>query len=125
MACLVLQIALHDDVAAEHDLADRLAVGGCLPHGLRVHHGQALQRGIAHALPRLLAPARAPPVEAIPFAMPFVDDRRPVGLGQPVEMGHGEAGIGHAGEHGFRRRRGGGVEGHGLRKLALVGFAWR
>ena len=35
-------------------------------------------------------------------------------------MRHRKAGIGHAGKHGFRRRRGRGVEGHGLRERALV-----
>ena len=56
----VLQIALHDDVAAEHHLADRLAVGGRLLHRRGVHHGQAFERRVAHALPRLLRRARRP-----------------------------------------------------------------
>ena len=42
--------------------------------------------------------------------MPFVDHGRAVGFGQPVDMRDVEPGIGHAGEHRLRRRRGGGDE---------------
>ena len=56
--CLrIFQIALHDDVAAEHNFAQRLAVGGHARHGLRVHDGQAFERDVAHALADFLGVA--------------------------------------------------------------------
>ena len=47
---LVLQVALHHQVAAEHDLAHGLAVGGHRLHGHRVEHGDRLLHVVAHAL---------------------------------------------------------------------------
>ena len=56
----VLEIALHHDVAAEHDLAEGLAVGRHGLHGLGVDHVEGFEHRIAHALPGLLAPRIRP-----------------------------------------------------------------
>ncbi len=50
---LVLQIAFHDDVAAEHDLADGLAAARHCAHGVRIKHGDGFLKRIGHALPAL------------------------------------------------------------------------
>ncbi len=73
------------------------------------HHGQRLERGVARR-PGAPSSGAAGGVERVPVGLPFVDDRRAVGLGQAVEMGDVEAVIGHGGEHRFGRRRGGGEE---------------
>ena len=51
---LVLEIALHHHVAAEHHLAQRLAVARHRLHGLGIEHVERLERHVAHALARLL-----------------------------------------------------------------------
>ena len=48
----------------------------------------------------------------IPFAMPIVDACRAISLSQAVDMGDVEARFHHAGQDGFRRRRGGRDEFH-------------
>ena len=62
----VLQIALHHDIAAEHHLAHRLAVGGHAFHRLRVDDVERLERVIAHALARFQLRLRRA-VERVPF----------------------------------------------------------
>eukprot|EP00961_Rhodomonas_salina_P074907 1005882-Rhodomonas_salina.6 len=48
----VLEVALHDEVAPEHELAGRLAVGWHRLHRLAVQHLEILQRVRVDALPR-------------------------------------------------------------------------
>ena len=82
----VLEIALHHDIAAEHDLAQRLAVGLDVFHGLGVHHRKPFERVIAHAL----ADALVEPIlgrKLVPGGMPLIQRGGTVGLGQAVEMG--------------------------------------
>ncbi len=117
----VLEIALHHDVAAEHDLAHGLAIGGHALHRLGIHHGEILERMVANALPRLLGGARRA-VEQVPVGLPVIDHRRAIGFGQAIEMRDVEPLLGHGGEHRFRRRRRGGEELHLLRQRALLGI---
>ena len=49
----VLQVALHHDVPAKHDLAHGLAIGGHFLQGAGVHHRHALLQDIAHPLPAI------------------------------------------------------------------------
>jgi len=49
--------------------------------------------------------------QIVPLVVPFVNGGGAVGLGQAVEMGELEAGLGHGAEHGLRRRGRGVVEG--------------
>ena len=76
-------------------------------HRCRIEHVELLEHRIAHALARLLCGLLVSR-EAVPVAVPVVDDGRPVGLGQPVDVGDVEAGGLHRREHrlGRRRRRG-------------------
>ena len=64
VAVSVLQVALHHDVAAEHDLAHGLAVGRHRLHRLGVEHRHAFLQRVAHALaavqPRPLADQSLP-----------------------------------------------------------------
>ena len=46
----VLEVALHHDIAFEHDFAHGLAICRADRHGLWVHHGHALLQHIAHPL---------------------------------------------------------------------------
>ena len=46
----VLQVALHGDVALEHDLAERLAVARHRLQRRRIQHRQAFLQLVAHAL---------------------------------------------------------------------------
>ena len=70
-----------------------------------VAHAEPVERAVADALARLLG-RLACRVEPVPFGLPVIDHGRPVGLGQPVEMGDVEARLAHGGEHRLRRRRG-------------------
>jgi hypothetical protein len=101
----ILEIALHRDVAAEHDLAHGLAVGGNRGHGLGIHHRQALFHEVAHALAAVQAGALAD-VERAPLLVLRAHGGRPVYLGQAVDMRDVEAHALHALDH--RRWRGGG-----------------
>ncbi len=112
---LVLEIALHHHVAAKHHLAHRLAVGGHAQHRLGVHHVERFERVIAHALARLQSGLRRR-VERGPLLLPVVDDSGAVDLGEPVEVGHLEAGLAHRRQHGGGGRRGGGEEAHDMRQ---------
>ena len=51
----ILQVALHDVVAAHHDLADGLAVARHRGHGRGIHHLEAFEHRVAHALAGLQA----------------------------------------------------------------------
>ena len=121
VAGLVLEVALHHHIAAEHHFAHRFSVGGHRPHRLGVHDVERLERMIANALARLEMRLRVG-VERVPLVLPVVDHRRPIDLGQAVKMGHLEAGFAHRLEHGGGRRGGGGEEAHdvGQRPLLVV-----
>ena len=62
----VAEIALHGDVAAEHDLAHRLPVGRHRLHRVGIEHGHRLLHRHAHALP------------AVAFGAAIERQRRPV-----------------------------------------------
>ena len=91
---LVLEIPFHDDIAAKHHFAHRLAVGGHALHRFGINDVEPLQRVIAHALARLQHGLLVG-FERVPFVLPVVDDRRTIGLGQPIEMRDFEAGLLH------------------------------
>ena len=55
---LVLEVALHHDIPAEHHFADGLAVARYLAHSLGVEHGDGFLKRIRHALAPLLLRAR-------------------------------------------------------------------
>ena len=116
---LVLEIALHHHIAAEHDFAERGPVARHWLHAVRIEHVERLERQIAHALARFLCRLLRR-IELVPFGMPVVHHRRAVGLGQPVKMRDVEAGLFHRGQHGFRRRRRGGEELHHMRQRLLL-----
>ena len=102
----VLEIALHDDVAAEHDLAHRLPVGGHLGHRRGVDHRHRFLERVANALaavePRLLRDRLVLPRRAL-----HRHRRRPVDLGQAIDVGDVDADPRHALDHRCRRRRAG------------------
>ncbi|MGY3467361.1 hypothetical protein ACVW0I_004232 [Bradyrhizobium sp. LM6.11] len=82
---LVLEVALHHDVAAEHDLADGLAIARHLPHGLRIDDGDAFLERVGHALPPLQAGALGGG-EFIPAGLLGADRGGAVDLCQAVDM---------------------------------------
>ena len=107
---VVTVVAEHDVVAADRDVADRLAVGRhILP--VVVENPQRPGDDVGRTLP---GAQRGLPVrlEVIPLRLPFVDGQRTVGLGEPVQMGDGEAQLAQAREQGGRRRRAAGVHVH-------------
>ena len=114
---LVLEIALHDDIAAEHDLAERPAVGGRLLHRGGVHHRQIFERVIAHALADAFGQSFLVR-KLVPGGVPFIQRRGAVSLGQPVEVGQLETRFVHLGEHGGGRGRGGVVESDAMAEVA-------
>ena len=116
---LVLEVALHHHVAAEHHLAHRLPVGGDRLHRLGVEDVERLERVIAHALARLQMRLGLG-VERVPLVLPVVDHGGAVDLGQAVEMGDLEARLAHRLEHRGGRRRGGGEEAHEMRQRLLL-----
>ena len=98
----VFQIPLHDDIAAKHDLAHGLPIGGCGGHALRVFQGHALLQGIANTLApiqqSLLVQALGRPIAAL-------DAHRcgAIDLGQAINVCDVKAQLGHALQHGCRR----------------------
>ena len=115
---LVLEIALHDDIAAHHHFAQRLAVARNRRHRLGVEHIQRFKRSVTHALARLFHRLFRRS-ERVPFLVPVVDHGRPVTLGQSVKMRDAEAGLFHRREHGFRWRRRSGEEFDHMRQRLL------
>src|SRR5437667_7362405 len=114
----VLQVALHGDVSAEHDLAHGLAVRGNGLHRLRIHHRQALFHEIAYALATVALGATAY-VEALPLLLLRAHGGRAVDLGQTVYVGELPAHALHALDHG-RGRRGGRDHGVHFVRYALA-----
>ena len=116
----VLQVALHDDVAAEHDLPHGLAVGRGLHHRLGVHDGHALLQRVAHALPAVQAGLLGEVLRRPGLAL-HRHRGRAVDLGQPVGVRDPEAHARHALDHRGRRRGAGHHAVHRLRDArALV-----
>ena len=97
----VFQITLHHDVAAKHDLAHGLAIGGNLSHGFRVHHRHALLQLVAHPL----AAIEAGLLGHIGLGPTLALDRTgcwAIHLGQTIDMGDVKTNVGHALDHGCR-----------------------
>ena len=98
----VLQIALHDDVAAHEDLAHRRTVCRHRCEARRICDHQIVEHRIGDALARL-EPRPLGGRQLIPFAVPGTDHSGAVDLGQPVDMGDAKAETLHPLDH-----RGGG-----------------
>ena len=98
----VLQIALHHDIAAEHDFAHGLAVGRHIGHVVCVHHRHTLLQRVAHALAavqaRLLRQRLIGPLRAL-----CSHRGRAIHLGKAVNMGDVKTDLRHALDHGGRR----------------------
>src|SRR5215471_13603116 len=88
---LVLKIAFHHHITAEHDLAQSLAVARNRTHGFRIDDIERVEYGIGDALARFLG-GLIGRIERLPFAVPIVDGGRAVSLRQAVKMGDVEAG---------------------------------
>ena len=114
----ILEVALHRDIAAEHDLAHRLAVPRHGLHRFRVEYRHALLAGVANALPPVAFGARAD-VERIPLRMLRTHGRRPVRFGEAIDVRDVEAQPFGALDHGRGRRRSGDESVHLMRDAAL------
>ena len=106
---LVLVIALHHRVAAQHDLALGFAVARDKLACLGVHHRRALMHREGHALAALQVGKRVE-FEIVPFLAPNTLGDMAIGFGQAVDMRHLEIHLGHLLQDGCRRR-GAGSEG--------------
>ena len=94
----LLQIALHHDIAAERDLALRLAIPGHRLGGFGVQDQHIFLQFVSHAL----AGFQRRPLgqrQIIPTRLFGTDDRRAVDLGQSVGVGHLDAHILHRRDH--------------------------
>ena len=98
----ILQIALHDDVAGEHQLAQRLAVVRDFGAGLAVDDRERGLGRVAHALAGVLLHPRFQR-QRRPVVVLGAERGRAVGLGQSVDVGQREADGLHALDHGRRR----------------------
>ena len=116
----VLQVAAHHDVASEHDLAHGLAVGRHFAQGLGMHHGHAFLERVANALAAVEARLLGEGFRRPRFA-PHRDRRRPVDLGETVDVRDVEADPRHAFDHRRRRRGAGDHRAH----LVVDAFAHR
>src|SRR3984885_12568421 len=81
----VLQVTVHDDVAAEHDLADGLPVGRHRLQGVRVSHGHRFLHWAGDALTRF-QPCAFSQRQRAPFFLRGAYRRGTVGFCQPVYM---------------------------------------
>ena len=84
------EIALHDDIAAHHHLAQGLAIGRHRQARLGIGDHQPFLHLIAHALAGLEI-GLGLDGQAVPFLMPGADHRRAIDLGQAIDMGDLEA----------------------------------
>ncbi len=100
---LVLEIPLHDDVAAEHDLADGFAIARHFLHGLRVEHRDRLLQRIRHALPSLQLGALLGR-QVVPARLLGADRGGTIDFSQAVNVGELDADPLGAGQHGHRGR---------------------
>ena len=117
----VLQVALHHQIAAHHDLAEGLAVLGHRLQGVRVGHHQAVEQQLAHTLTGLQAGTLLGR-RRIPLVLPGTDHAGAVGFGQAVDVGDAEIQRLHGLDHRRGRRRAGGhrLDRAGLQRLQLV-----
>ena len=114
----VLQVALHGDVAAEHDLAHGFAVHRHGLHGLGVQHAGVALQVVAHALARVEHRALAD-VQRVPGGVLGAHGGRTVNLGQAVDVGQVEPHLLHALDHRGRWRRAGHHALHAARHAGL------
>ena len=92
----VFEVALHGEVAAEHHLADGLAVGGHGLQGLRIHDGEALRGNKGYALAAIETGPVAN-VELVPFRVFGAVSGGAISFGKPINVGDTKA----AALHGF------------------------
>src|SRR5690606_4943418 len=109
----ILQVALHGDVAAEHDLAHGLPIGRHRLHGQGVHHRDIALQVVAHALARIQAGA-FPHIQVLPVVVLDGHRGRTIDLGQAVDVREVKAHALHAFDHGGRR---GGACHHGAYRV--------
>ena len=99
----VLEVTLHHEVAAEHDLAHGFTVPGHRLHGIGVHHRDAFLSVVAHAL----APVQCDLFcqrQVAPLVVLGAHGCRPIGFGEPIYVGDVEADPCHAFDHRGRWR---------------------
>src|ERR1035437_114961 len=97
----VLQVALHRDVAAEHDLADSLPIWWHPLHRVRVEDRHRLLRRTGNALARV-QPSALGQRQGRPFLVFRAHRRRAIGFGQAIHVGDVEADALHALDDGSR-----------------------
>ena len=105
----VFEVTLHHDIAAEHDFAHRLAIGGYGLHGFGIDDIKGFEGEITDALTRLLGGLTSK-IDRVPLDFPVIDDGGAIGLGEAIEMSDVEASLFHTGENGLGWRGGGGEE---------------
>src|ERR1700676_363734 len=99
----VLQITLHDQVAAEHDFAHRLTVPGHGLHGCRVHYRHILLHRRTHALAAIEC-GTSVQGQIVPAFLLRAYGGGTVGLGQPVDVRNVKTDPLHPLDHRGRRR---------------------
>ena len=99
-------VAHHHAVAAHHRFAGRRAVGRQRRARARITNAERFLNGVRQALAGVFFGLRGGR-QIVPFAPPFANDGRAVGLGQAVNMSHENAGRARGAQHDRRRRRGG------------------
>ena len=107
----VLQIALHHGVAAQHQLAHRLAVARHFDERLRIKHRRLLQGDVANPLARHTGGPLLQ-VQIAPGILRRAVGRRAVAFRQAVGVDHLEALLLHVGDHRRGRRRAAGDDQH-------------
>ena len=98
---IVLEITLHGDVPAEHDLAHGLAITRHRLHGLRIQDIHGLLQVIANPLAGIKLGALAD-IFLRPVVVLHTDRCRTIDLGQTVDMGDIKSHPNHAFNHGGR-----------------------
>jgi len=94
----VLQVALHDDVAAHEDLTHRGTVRRNRSEAHRIGDRQALEHGVGDALARL-EPRPLGRGRLVTFVVPGADDGRAIDLGATVDTGDVKAETIHSFDH--------------------------
>jgi len=90
----ILEVALHHQVAAEHDLAHRFVVPGHRFHGGRFKDGDRLLRMVANALPAVQVDLLRQR-QLRPMTMLGAHRCRSIGLGQTIHVREVDADVGH------------------------------
>ena len=101
---VVLQIAFHDGISTQHQLAHGGTVPGHRRHALTVRHHDFLQRVIGDTLARH-HPGAGIHAQITPLALPGAQDGGPVGFGEAVEVGDAKTQLFHGRDY-FARWRG-------------------